>query len=520
MTFLLPQVILPNVLKTNSEKGWTLQELIAPRRLTFFDHDWFSLGTKSELLTMLSNKTGIPESVLSDATRPTVWSVAQRMSWAAGRTTTRIEDRAYSLMGLFDVDMPLLYGELNAFLRLQQAIAGKTEDESIFAWDFDPADSTSTYSGLYAPSPSSFVGCRDFAEAPGSSGFTEANGKLSITLRTWPRGMETYRAVLNCTDQSPQRRIAILVARIENEQDFVRVKTSQDLSRISVEASKTRSLKQRLIRVPINPQAPPLNHVYGFWLRTLQPPGHAECNPVILSSGLSSETDRVCVSERGIGTAGIVHFQPKKGSSTSGWSKIRWLKLGFDEEFNPVILLCNGQVSYNSGHARLKPDQQSFQQVINAGAEGKNRDRILNNDWINASAGLPNKAHGWPSGVCILQISRKRGLNHYIHALNLGIAVQCQPDPFPSSATQEIKNKSGLPLGLGRRSIWTVDVTDNGGSSPESEHFCSDCGLWGSLGVGTMLTCFLLPCPLQEAQQEHANRNAIRGWSGRLGNVD
>lgn len=61
--------------------------------------------------------------------------VAKKMSWASGRTTTRTEDLAYCLLGLFNIQMALLYGEgSNAFARLQEEIVRQTDDESIFAW--------------------------------------------------------------------------------------------------------------------------------------------------------------------------------------------------------------------------------------------------------------------------------------------------------------------------------------------------------------------------------------------------
>lgn len=102
------------------DRGWTLQELISPKAVTFFDHDWNIIGTKLKLIADLSRKTSIPEEILSHTTQPSSCSVAQRMSWAADRKTKRVEDRAYSLMGLFDIHMPMIYGEREkAFLRLQ-----------------------------------------------------------------------------------------------------------------------------------------------------------------------------------------------------------------------------------------------------------------------------------------------------------------------------------------------------------------------------------------------------------------
>lgn len=117
------------------DRGWTLQELIGPKAASFYDRDWNCMGTKIELLGELSGKTGIPENVLSHASNPATCSIAQRMSWAAKRETTRIEDRAYSLLGLFNVSLPQIYGEREkAFLRLQRAIIQQSKDESIFAW--------------------------------------------------------------------------------------------------------------------------------------------------------------------------------------------------------------------------------------------------------------------------------------------------------------------------------------------------------------------------------------------------
>ena len=115
-------------------RGWTLQELIAPRSLTFYSSDWHELGTKATLHDSLSKRTGIDVEILRGKKRLESTSVARRMSWACNRQTTRTEDEAYCLMGLFDVNMPMLYGEgSNAFLRLQEEIMKHSDDESIFA---------------------------------------------------------------------------------------------------------------------------------------------------------------------------------------------------------------------------------------------------------------------------------------------------------------------------------------------------------------------------------------------------
>jgi hypothetical protein len=117
-------------------RGWTLQELIAPAKVEFYNRDWKRIGSKiSRLLELLHVITGIPKGVLSNIRNLLDLSVAERMSWASTRQTSRTEDTAYCLLGLFRINMPMLYGEgENAFIRLQQEILSKYEDESIFAW--------------------------------------------------------------------------------------------------------------------------------------------------------------------------------------------------------------------------------------------------------------------------------------------------------------------------------------------------------------------------------------------------
>ncbi|UNI19556.1 hypothetical protein JDV02_005736 [Purpureocillium takamizusanense] len=127
-------------------RGWTLQELIAPPTVRFYDSAWRPRGTKADLGAQLARITNVHRSTLADPKRMHRLSVAARMAWAAGRETTRAEDAAYCLLGVFDVNMPLLYGEggERAFLRLQEAIASQTNDLSLFAWTAQPAAAAAT----------------------------------------------------------------------------------------------------------------------------------------------------------------------------------------------------------------------------------------------------------------------------------------------------------------------------------------------------------------------------------------
>ncbi|KAI1493190.1 heterokaryon incompatibility protein-domain-containing protein [Biscogniauxia mediterranea] len=113
-------------------RGWTLQELLAPSFLLFLDKNWSNIGSRESWATEVHAATGIETKQLWDFKS---CSVATKLSWASGRRTTRIEDRAYSLLGLLDVNMPLLYGEgKRAFVRLQHELMRTHNDETIFAW--------------------------------------------------------------------------------------------------------------------------------------------------------------------------------------------------------------------------------------------------------------------------------------------------------------------------------------------------------------------------------------------------
>jgi hypothetical protein len=116
-------------------RGWTLQELLAPKSVEFYDSNWHGIGTKSTFATTLAEVTGIALGALKGAPLSS-FTVAHRMSWAAQRKTTRSEDTSYCLFGLFGVNLPLLYGEgeERAFIRLQEEILKVTEDYTIFAW--------------------------------------------------------------------------------------------------------------------------------------------------------------------------------------------------------------------------------------------------------------------------------------------------------------------------------------------------------------------------------------------------
>lgn len=210
-------------------RGWTLQELLAPSDFVFVDSDWNRIGTRSNLMDDVQDATGIPRQAFKSWR---TFSVAQRMSWTSKRQTSRVEDLAYCLLGLFDVKMPLLYGEgQRAFWRLQEEIIRTSDDESIFVWSDDDSqaddealrklqdeitrnmDDRSMYAYpsylgfLLAPRPSCFTSCGNvqreafFWRKPYS--LTNRGLKINTILLLPEPESYIYLIPLNCSRGSP-----------------------------------------------------------------------------------------------------------------------------------------------------------------------------------------------------------------------------------------------------------------------------------------------------------------------------
>ena len=132
--------------------------------LYFYDKNWSYCGNRDGLASAITSVTDIPMNFVLRGTAVREACVAKKMSWVSARQTSRIEDMAYCMLGLLDVNMPLLYGEgEKAFLRLQLEIIRKSDDESIFAWrrrrggpGLSKYSEGSQYLGLLAHAPSDF----------------------------------------------------------------------------------------------------------------------------------------------------------------------------------------------------------------------------------------------------------------------------------------------------------------------------------------------------------------------------
>lgn len=165
--------------------GWTLQELIAPKLVNFYSSDWSWFGTRNASALLISTGTGIPVEVL-EGEDPRNYCITQRFSWAAARETTRLEDTAYCLLGLLDVNIPLLYGEgRKAFFRLQEELIRVADDTSIFGWRVPSTFSNprSYVSGALAGSPAFFADCQDVQPfSPHTPSYRLKNQGLAINL--------------------------------------------------------------------------------------------------------------------------------------------------------------------------------------------------------------------------------------------------------------------------------------------------------------------------------------------------
>lgn len=158
------------------KRGWTLQELLAPKKVEFYNSAWQPIGDKNSLASIIPDITGIDRNYLTGELPVEHASIAKRMSWAASRETTRDEDMAYSMIGLFDVNMPMLYGEgpTKAFLRLQEEVMRVSEDQSIFAWV--KPDGGISHHGLLADSP------KDFQQTGNTICYTDMGDQKPATM--------------------------------------------------------------------------------------------------------------------------------------------------------------------------------------------------------------------------------------------------------------------------------------------------------------------------------------------------
>ncbi|KAH9476311.1 Vegetative incompatibility protein HET-E-1 [Psilocybe cubensis] len=208
-------------------RGWTLQELIAPLSVVFYDKDWIEIGTKSSLCKIITEITNISKQVLLVNHGGEI-SIAARMSWASNRKTTKVEDMAYCLLGLFGINMPILYGEgQDAFSRLQREIIGTSDDQTIFAWA--GGHGGTGVAGLLAKSPKDFAPSSHLSHIKvdtNRSPYSITNVGLSIELPLQPvsGNANQYKVLLNCLSGGSLVGIYLIK---DKEGQYVRTRTTE-----------------------------------------------------------------------------------------------------------------------------------------------------------------------------------------------------------------------------------------------------------------------------------------------------
>jgi hypothetical protein len=251
------------------KRGWTLQELIAPHEVILYDKHWKRLGTRKDHAEIISKVTGVDSIILrlGAAARGlrqqdpdgrislNTFGIARRMSWASDRETTRKEDEAYCLMGLFDVNMPLLYGEgSRAFIRLEEEIIKTDDDDSILAYGPNTEDVTLTprpdsrhpypgagaaqvsTEGVLPSSPSYFRNCRDLRPARSATPFIITTAGIEIQLPLVPvnfciaaqssQQYAGYVGLLSCSSTTVPRMLGMLLLELydrDNKRRMIRV---------------------------------------------------------------------------------------------------------------------------------------------------------------------------------------------------------------------------------------------------------------------------------------------------------
>lgn len=337
-------------------RGWTLQELLAPTDLYFYDRDWNPLGSKSSLSRLISAATGIPDDVLSGNRTLQECSVAQRMSWAARRVTSRIEDRAYSLLGIFDVNMTMLYGEgPKSFLRLQEEIFKRLDDYSIFVWKgLQPG-----LPGLLASSPTAFTSSgtvQNIAVRNRRRPYSINNRGLYGLIPLIPYTLDTYVTLLPCTYSTPNEyeEVGLFLRRLHDDDQFMRVSVhGKELIRDGTTWLQQRGLDgvclTRDIGIRQNPLLPKeLDHAYidrvqGFRLNRELLEGDGNVAPPFIISGVWDSDNQIISlppGSRRIHHVGAINIGSQE-------QVIEVVRFGFDYDYNPLIYLTQKGVQYS-----------------------------------------------------------------------------------------------------------------------------------------------------------------------------
>ncbi|KFZ03837.1 hypothetical protein V502_10619 [Pseudogymnoascus sp. VKM F-4520 (FW-2644)] len=376
-------------------RGWTLQELVAPEHVTFYNASWREIGTKASLRVAIAAVTQIDVAMLQTGANLEDYSIARRMSWASRRVTTRKEDMAYCLLGIFNVNMPMLYGEGDrAFSRLQEEIMRNSDDHSLFAWS---SPSTGAR-GLLARSPADFASCANIDATHArwnKEPYAISNLGLKIQLPMLPWAMDTYLAALDCARDG--KRLGIFLRLLPRENRYARVMLEgEDLCIFRDGLAAKCTYRDVFVQQRQWGSVLAEERFYGFWMRTLLAP--IKSRPKTKKKGEPKSRDDELLSEvitRGTwddetrlfelavgdsGTAGAI-FLREEGKSTT-------IKVGLDGAFNPRVQVGGsifspeiGNLDIYSQEGRLHPswmDAPAHSMYLNRGTR---LDGLLKDDY-------------------------------------------------------------------------------------------------------------------------------------------
>ncbi|QIW98672.1 hypothetical protein AMS68_004190 [Peltaster fructicola] len=458
------------------KRGWTLQELIAPRSIKFFDKSWTLSGYKADLRSDIELASSVNLALLDGSRRLEDFSVAERMGWAAFRQTTRAEDRAYSLLGIFGVSMPMLYGEggLRAFRRLQEEIIKQNDDHSIFAWSHfqEPGNFSLLAHGPDAFTPNPHTAIQSLSLRTGRKPYAMTNRGISITLRMAPWCMETYLAVLHCTrvEQGGVRRfvrgqVAIFLHRLYEDDSFARVSVDGlsmlfDLeSTIYAPNGFPLKFKDVLINVKQATLLPSEQRMilwkkeYGFRITSNLLGKHlTEDMQTKVIRGPDTTFDAVQLTltkPNGSAYPSLVGTLDLRAQRL----KIRMVRMYLDFEFNPVIVMAELQAASVLA-AALKADREGYDAEFARDLSGVQSWSAINCE------GADGRSTAWAcadrTGLWVIKGDRLDGLDVLLGGLTIKNAeksarlkVWRNMVPQPHSAWHE---------GEYRYSFWNVDI--------------------------------------------------------------
>ncbi|KAI1323424.1 HET-domain-containing protein [Xylariaceae sp. FL0255] len=285
-------------------RGWTLQETLSPRRMGFF-------AAAERLSPLLAEATGIYIDVLLDPSRLESQSIAKRMSWAARRQTTRPEDIAYCMMGIFSVNMPPLYGEgkEKAFLRFQEEIMKQSDDQSLFAW-VDSSAKSNDIRGLLATSPSHFSlsqSMLSYVDWERRAPYSMTNRGLQIEMNLSALADRTYMATLNCPAPPSYEASTFLAIYLEkltdNDQQFARIRVGELAKTCHRGPIETIYVRQK----PRSPFQSSVCFRYSLRLKSLPPPDVYKIIGILEPKAVAIIFERLADSRRLVAMFGTIY---------------------------------------------------------------------------------------------------------------------------------------------------------------------------------------------------------------------